>query len=310
MKAPVFHLYITLKNEKLWRVTNSMDDLSILESKASQLLKDIEALELEQQANIRARKQLEEGINKLMEKNKSNKEALDIATHAIELLNAVSTEEVTKSYRYLEGVLNGALEKMFENTTRKIRLHEWTRNNQYPQLEIELIVGNNKKRSLKADSGHGLAQIVSLLSILCLIYITGSRRILVMDEVISGLSIHNRKIVTGILWQFSACGFQFIVNEHGYVPKGSKVFHMEMVGDVSGVKQTYIEQNGVYLNNDDSDEYGAGYNAKPLALGEETEEEIIEETAEPKQIEPPLSSTAVEVKLPNTQPEAPQIINI
>lgn len=237
-------------------MNTSIDEIM---TKANELLKDIEALEVEQQANIVARKRLEDGIKLLVDKNTENKEALDIATHAIEILRQVSDEAVTQAYKFLEESLNSALSRMFEHTTRKIQLHEYTRSNQYPQLEIELLVGNNKKRSLKADSGHGLAQIVSLLSILSLIVLTNSRRILVMDEVISGLSVHNRKIVTDILWQFTEIGFQFLVNEHGYVPKGSKVYYLEMVGDVSGVKESYIEESGVYLNNTDSDGYGAGY---------------------------------------------------
>ena len=73
-----------------------------------------------------------------------------------------------------------------------------------------------------------------------------------MDEILSGLSIHNRMIVTDILWAFTDIGFQFIVNEHGYIPKGSKVYHLEMVGDVSRVKESYIEEKGVYLNNSDA----------------------------------------------------------
>jgi ABC-type uncharacterized transport system ATPase subunit len=108
---------------------------------------------------------------------------------------------------------------------------------------------------LKSDSGHGLAQIVSLLSILSLIVITGSRRILVMDEVISGLSVRNRQIVSDILWTFTEIGFQFIVNDHGFVPANSKVYHLEMVGDVSSVKQSYIAKKGVYLQSDGEQPY-------------------------------------------------------
>ena len=48
---------------------------------------------------------------------------------------------------------------MFTHTTRKIALHEYMRGN-YPQLEVILTVSNGKKRSLKTDSGHGLAQII------------------------------------------------------------------------------------------------------------------------------------------------------
>lgn len=226
----------------------NIDDITL---DVNSLVSEIEKLELEQQANNLAKKKLEDGIRKLIESNEANKEALDIATHAIEILREVSDEAVSKAYKFLEESLNAALKRMFRNTTRQIRLHEYTRSNQYPQLEIELIVANNKKRSLKSDSGHGIAQIVSLLSILSLIVITNSRRILVIDEVVSGLSVHNRRILTDILWQFTHIGFQFIVNEHGYVPKGSRVYHMEMVGDVSGVKETYISNEGVYLDDGD-----------------------------------------------------------
>ena len=210
--------------------------------------KDVQDIEIMQAANIRARAKIEEDILNLVEQNKGNQEALDIATSAIEILRQVSDKAVSKAYKFLEENLNASLARMFVNTTRHVELKEYTRNNQYPQLEIELTVAGGKKRSLKADSGHGLAQIVSLLSILCLIVITGSRRILVMDEIISGLSVHNRKIVNDILWTFTEIGFQFIVNEHGFVPERSRVYHLEMVGDVSHVKETYIEESGVYLN--------------------------------------------------------------
>lgn len=207
----------------------------------------VQDLKVKQAAVVNSKAILESNIEKLRAKIKDDNEALDIATNAIEILRQVSDEAVQQAYKFLEQSLNSSLERMFENTTRRVRLHEYTRNNQYPQLEIELTVANGKVRSLKADSGHGLAQIVSLLSILSLIVITNSRRLLVMDEVISGLSIHNREIITDILWTFTEIGFQFVVNEHGYVPRGSRVYHLEMVGDVSHVKDTYIEESGVYL---------------------------------------------------------------
>lgn len=226
----------------------------VLEQKIDAFLNSVNQLEIEQAATIKSKEYLEKSIEELKLKIKDDKEALDIATNAIEILRRVSDEAVRQAYKFLETSLNASLERMFENTTRKIALKEYTRNNQYPQLEIELTVANGKVRSLKADSGHGLAQIVSLLSILSLIVITNSRRILVMDEVISGLSIHNREIITDILWTFTEIGFQFVVNEHGYVPRGAKVFHLEMVGDVSHVKESYIENKGVYLQGEYSDE--------------------------------------------------------
>lgn len=232
-----------------------VQNVDTLKRQVNEFVAVVNQIELENAAAEKSRASLEKSINDLMEANKNNKEALDVATHAIEILRQVSDEAVGQAYKFLEQSLNSALAKMFTKTTRRIELKESIRSNQYPQLEIILHVGNGKTRSLKSDSGHGLAQIVSLLSILSLIVITGSRRILVMDEVISGLSVHNRKIVSDILWTFTEIGFQFIVNDHGFVPEGSHVYYLEMNGDVSGVKKDYIATKGVYLQSDGNSEF-------------------------------------------------------
>lgn len=226
----------------------TMESYSTLVESSKSFIAQIEQIELEQEASIRTRQHLEKQIEGLMERVKGNKEALDIATNAIHILQQISDQAVANAYAQFEQTMNDCLERMFENTTRRVHVKEYVKNVQYPQLEIRLEVGNGKYRSLKTDSGHGIAQIISLLSILCLIMQTDGRRILVIDEVISGISNHNRMIVDEILWQFASVGFQFIINEHGYVPKNSKVFHLEMVNDVSHVKETYIEKEGVYLN--------------------------------------------------------------
>lgn len=263
--------------------TTQQSSVEQLRQRVNSFISVVNQIEIENAAAERSRQSLENTITQLAEENKNNKEALDIATHAIEILRQVSDEAVSQAYGFLETSLNSALERMFENTTRKIEIKESIRNNQYPQLELILHVGNGKTRSLKTDSGHGLAQIVSLLSILSLIVITGSRRILVMDEVISGLSVHNRKIVSDILWSFTEIGFQFIVNDHGFIPKGSHVYHLEMNGDVSGVKQHYIADSGVYLQGDGDKEYDYSNKVAVVTLDDEQEQdntvgELIEDT--------------------------------
>lgn len=264
--------------------TTQQNNIEQLRQRVNSFISVVNQIEIENAAAERSRQSLENTITQLAEENKDNKECLDIATHAIEILRQVSDEAVSQAYGFLETSLNSALERMFENTTRKIEIKESIRNNQYPQLELILHVGNGKTRSLKTDSGHGLAQIVSLLSILSLIVITGSRRILVMDEVISGLSVHNRKIVSDILWSFTEIGFQFIVNDHGFIPKGSHVYHLEMNGDVSGVKQHYIADSGVYLQGDGDKEYDYSNKVAVVTLDDDEQEqdntvgELIEDT--------------------------------
>lgn len=261
-----------------------------LKNRVNNFINVVTQIEIENAAAIKSRESLEQTINQLAEQNKNNKEALDIASHAIEILRQVSDEAVSQAYGFLETSLNAALARMFENTTRKIEIKESIRNNQYPQLELVLHVGNGKTRSLKTDSGHGLAQIVSLLSILSLIVITGSRRILVMDEVISGLSVHNRRIVSDILWSFTEIGFQFIVNDHGFIPKGSHVYHLEMNGDVSGVKQHYIAHSGVYLQGDGDKEYD--YSNKVSVVEVDDEQESEDNTGEIQESTPTNSTEA------------------
>ncbi|MEM4385661.1 MAG: hypothetical protein QXD03_03845 [Candidatus Anstonellales archaeon] len=211
------------------------------------MIQEIDNIEKENYSLMKLKSKLEESILKLQEENRKNSEAYNICINAIEILRNVSDDSVRNAYKFLEEQLNSALERMFEKSIRKIRIKEYTLKNQYPQLELELEVGNGRVRSLKSDSGHGLAQIVSLLCVLCLIVLTNGRRILVLDEVMSGLSARNREIVTEILWSFTEIGFQFIINEHGYIPRGANVYHLEMIGDVSGVKYNYIEEDGVNI---------------------------------------------------------------
>lgn len=255
--------------------------LEQLTQQINSFIQTVDKLELENKAAIKTRETLENSIKALAEKQAQNKEALDIATHAIEILKEVSDEAVSKAYGFLVQNLNVSLARMFKNTTRRIEIKEYLRNNQYPQLELILHVGNGRTRSLKTDSGHGLAQIVSLLSILSLIVITGSRRILVMDEIISGVSVHNRKVINDILWTFTEIGFQFVVNEHGFIAESSHVYHLEMVGDVSTVKKHYIAKKGVYLQGNGKDTYDYEENTSIDDTDDiEPEEDIFELTEE------------------------------
>lgn len=267
-----------------------MSGTTELRQKVNNFISVVNQIEIENVAAEKSKQSLEDTINRLAEQNKNNKEALDIASNAIIILRQVSDEAVSQAYGFLETSLNSALARMFKNTTRKIEIKESIRNNQYPQLELILHVGNGKTRSLKTDSGHGLAQIVSILSILSLIVITGSRRILVMDEVISGLSVHNRKIISDILWSFTEIGFQFIVNEHGFIAEGSHVYHLEMNGDVSSIKQDYIAKNGVYLQGEGNKDYD--YSEKGVEIVNISDTDEVEDNSAGEVIE--NNETAVE----------------
>lgn len=215
--------------------------------RVKKLISDINEVELNQKAMIKSKQQLSNNIEELKLKKKMSEEELEIVTNAITILKQISDGVVTESKQFIEESLNSALERIFVNSVRKIRIKEYTTRGTYPQLELELTVEGGEKRLLK-NSGHGLMQIVSLLCILSLIVMTGNRRLLIMDEILSGLSARARMIVDDIMWTFTTVGFQFIINEHGFVPKGSHVVQFELKSGVGTVVKDYIAEEGIYLD--------------------------------------------------------------
>ena len=210
-------------------------------------MQEVETVELEQKANIRTKEKLESSVKEKQELSEVQKKDLEIVSNAIAILRQISDEAVQQSYGFITENINAALERIFQKTKRQIRLKEYTRGGMYPQLEIELTVENGVVRSLKDDSGHGIMQIVSLLCILSVIAITGNRRILVLDEALSGLSDNSREVIDEVLWSFTQIGFQFILSEHGYIPKGAKVYKLESENGISNVVDEYIQEEGYYL---------------------------------------------------------------
>lgn len=166
---------------------------------------------------------------------------------ALAVLNKLSEDAIGGSLQFIESNLNDVLARIFVDSPRKIKLKEDIERGKIPVLHIELTAANGIKRSLKADSGHGLRQLVSLLCILCIITITGQRKFLVLDEVMTGMSREMRKAVDEILWCFTEIGFQFVIAEHGFRSKGSKVYQFKLTNDTSEVINEYIEPNGYYL---------------------------------------------------------------
>ncbi len=217
-------------------------------NKVNSYIELVEQLEINQKASLKQKEQLEQQIAQLTKNKNIASENLDIVANAVTVLRLISDDAVQQSYKFIQDSVNSTLERIFSKSTRKIKLKESTFRGQYPQLEIELYVEGGKTRSLKSDSGHGLMQIISLLCVLSLIVITNSRRLLVLDEVLSGLSAKSRMIVCEVLWAFTEIGFQFVLNEHGLIPENSYVVHLETTGGISSIVDSYIASSGTYLD--------------------------------------------------------------
>lgn len=213
---------------------------------AENLLDDIENEVLNQQVLIKNKQILEESIERYLKEVDKNTKDLNILNNAIVILKEISDNSVKESYEFMESSINAALARIFPDKVRRIKFIPGNRG-KYPTLEISLSVENGVTRSLVTGSGHGIGQVISQICILSVLVITGARRFAVFDEVMSGMSIETRRVFDSVLWAFAEIGFQYLIVEHGYIPKGAHVYELESKDGVGYIKKDYIEKYGVYL---------------------------------------------------------------
>lgn len=218
----------------------------MISDKVKSTLAEIDDLVMSQNAKVQTRQILENSISEYQSIISDNNEKLDIVVNALEILRNISDESVINSYRYIEKNINDALSRIFPDKIRQIKLVEGRRGN-YPQLEMQLLVENGITRSLKSCTGHGVTQVISLLSIMCLIVINGGRRFLVLDEVMSGMSGNTLSVIADVLKAFTEIGFQYVIVEHGFIPQGSKVVVLESINEIGKIVDEYTEKTGVYM---------------------------------------------------------------
>lgn len=61
-----------------------------------------------------------------------------------------------------------------------------------------------------------------------------------LDEVMSGMSKETRELFDDVLWDFSTIGFQYVIVEHDYTPKGAYVVELESKNELSKVTNTWM----------------------------------------------------------------------
>lgn len=226
----------------------------LLSQEAENLLSEITDLEIRQKVLHEQRISFESAIKEYESKLNVSKENLDVTEKAITVLQELSNDSVQKSYEVMQQNINEALKRIFPNKTREIEIREYPRGTNM-QLEIVLHVENGVERSIANGSGHGVAQVISLLCIMTLIVFTGGRRFLVLDEVMSGMSKETKEAFDDVLHDFADIGFQFLIVEHNYTPKGSYVVELESKNELSKVVNTYMSLDGENLYDNNEEDY-------------------------------------------------------
>lgn len=133
---------------------------------------------------------------------------------AQKLLSVVSDSNTTAVLDYITGIINKALAELFPYDTRRVFLEKKMFNGQYAHIVVKLVNSEGKERDLALQSGTGLRQVISFLFVVSLIEIRKVRRILLMDELLSGLHSHAKRIILEIIKIFAEEGFQFVIVEY------------------------------------------------------------------------------------------------
>lgn len=166
--------------------------------------------------------------------------------NAQKLLSTVSDDNTEATLLFVSGVINKALAEIFKGDTRRIHLSRKLYGGNKPHIVVELENGKGEKLDMSIQSGTGLRQIVSVLFVICLIEVRKGRRLLILDERLSGLHSEAKRILSEIMNIFAEGGFQFIFVEYSLNTLG-KLYNVEKPGNEAKV---YALDGMEYDNND------------------------------------------------------------
>lgn len=195
------------------------------------------------EAAYKQRLALQEKIDSLIEDIGNLNKQYVVMLEAQQLLSTVANNNTNAVLDYITGVINKALAELFPYDSRRIYLEKSLHAGQKAHIRVKLETSDGKERDLKLQSGTGLRQIISFLFVISLIEIRKGRRVLIMDELLSGLHPEAKRVVMDIVKIFAEEGFQFIMVEYG-VDNVGKLYLVEKPDKVA----TVTPLDGVYEN--------------------------------------------------------------
>lgn len=173
-------------------------------------------------------------IDSLLSKISDMNSEYVVMLEAQQLLATISDNNTTAVLDYMTGVINKALSEIFPYDSRRIFLEKKLHNGQYAHINVRLEASNGAVRDMVLQSGTGLRQVVSFLFLISTIEIRKGRRLLIMDELLSGLHPNAKRVIMDIIQIFSEEGFQFIFVEYGVDDVG-KIYLVEKPDDTAVV---------------------------------------------------------------------------
>lgn len=153
---------------------------------------------------------------------------------AIDLLKKISDDRTNSALEVLQNTVNWALENIKLAQKFEIVLDVRERGDSKVLNIVLNDLEKNKQRTLKHQSGTAVRQIISFLLQMSIISISGASKIVILDEVLSGLQDKETIRMFGEIIVALAVndGFQFIFVEH-----------KSELHEVEGITQLHLELN-------------------------------------------------------------------
>lgn len=185
------------------------------EERYNKILKSIDNMEKEYREKEIKLKTYEEESNRYETDIRLNEEEIELLEKSSSFLKKLVDERTHIAYEKIEEVMNWCLSRVPLKQRYKLKIEEHENKNGRG-VSLKLIdVDTNMERSLKTQTGTAIAQIVSFLLLVVVISISGKSRVMVLDEVFSGLdddeSIRNFSDILQALSENE--GFQFHIVE-------------------------------------------------------------------------------------------------
>lgn len=166
------------------------------------------------------------------------------------VLSSISEENTQRTLEYITKVINKSLAEIFQGQGRQVELSRTLYRDRYAHITVVLRTANGGTRDLDLQTGQGVKEVISFLFTVCLIAVRGGRRLLIMDELLSGLHAEAKQAVSHMIGVFCEEGFQFVMVEYGLDKSPQDPDHsfgsIFNVEQVEGLSSAVSVTNGAY----------------------------------------------------------------